>query len=160
MEQEEKDLLLQDLCARLPYGLKVKCGNTVTKEICELVGINAEISSVSIRDRWAKYYLENVVSIKPYLHPMSSMTDEEIKDLEKYTHHSFTYNPGDVEIRNIQYQAYDGISFDPFVKATFNMPVSSCSCVRLIKWLNSHHFDYRGLIEKGLALEAPEGMYN
>jgi hypothetical protein len=26
-------------------------------------------------------------------------------------------------------------------------------------WLNAHHFDYRGLIEKGLALEAPEGMY-
>ncbi len=32
--------------------------------------------------------------------------------------------------------------------------------VRSIDWLNAHHFDYRGLIEKGLALEAPEGMYN
>ena len=29
----------------------------------------------------------------------------------------------------------------------------------LIDWLNKHHFDYRGLIEKGLALEAPENMY-
>jgi hypothetical protein len=32
--------------------------------------------------------------------------------------------------------------------------------VNYIDWLNAHHFDYRGLIEKGLAIEAPEGMYN
>lgn len=76
-EEKQQQLLLADICARLPYGLKVKCGNIVTKEICELVGINAEISSVSIKDIWAKYYLENVASIKPYLRPLDSMTEEE-----------------------------------------------------------------------------------
>ena len=29
----------------------------------------------------------------------------------------------------------------------------------LYDWLLKHHFDYRGLIEKGLALEAPKGIY-
>jgi hypothetical protein len=37
---------------------------------------------------------------------------------------------------------------------------SSGWATALVDWLNAHHFDYRGLIEKGLALEAPEGMYN
>jgi hypothetical protein len=163
MTQKEKDLLLQDLCARLPYGVKFVSFSQSMKNHSEPVTLRQiyyhnECDANNIEgDNDISTIIEFV---KPYLRPLSSMTNEEIKDLEKYTHYSFTYNPGDVEIRNIQYQAYDGISFDTFVKATFNMPVSSCSCVRLIKWLNSHHFDYCGLIERGLALEAPEGMYN
>jgi len=31
--------------------------------------------------------------------------------------------------------------------------------INSIDWLNAHHFDYRGLIEKGLAIEEPERMY-
>ena len=31
--------------------------------------------------------------------------------------------------------------------------------LELLDWLNAHHFDYRNLIGKGLALRAPEGMY-
>lgn len=30
---------------------------------------------------------------------------------------------------------------------------------QVIDWLLAHHFDYRGLIPMGLALEATEGMY-
>jgi len=37
--------------------------------------------------------------------------------------------------------------------------ICNCQNYEVVDWLNAHHFDYRGLIEKGLALEAPEGMY-
>ena len=131
MTQEEKQLLLKDLCARLPYGVKVKCGNTVTKEICELIGVNAEISTVSIRDRWAKYYLENVDSIKPYLRPMLSMTEEENKEYAKVMVKS-----QDCSLEN-----------------------SESATTMANDWLLSKGFDVRGLISKGLALVAPEGMY-
>ena len=64
---------------------------------------------------------------KPYLRPMSSMTEEEKKELNN--------------VLEFQYYSDD-----------------SCMC-ESTDWLNAHHFDYRGLIERGLALEAPEGMY-
>lgn len=116
MTQEEKKLLLVDLCARLPFKVKV-C--LYEKETCILMGINGhevylDVDSDSFR----------IESIKPYLRPMSSMTEEE----------------------EIEYQAffnYDGVEYPE----------------EYIDWLNAHHFDYRNLIGKGLALEAPEGMY-
>ena len=55
---------------------------------------------------------------------------------------------------------------DPIIKSYPNQKdyiahdVNETTCANLIDWLNKHNFDYRGLIEKGLALEAPEGMYN
>lgn len=111
MTQEEKELLLRDICARLPYGVKFQ----------------AEDSNVYTLDA-ANYFalqVEDVV-FKPYLRPMSSMTEEE--SCELYT------------IRKSTQMTY---SIEP----------------KELDWLNSHHFDYRGLIEKGLALEAKEGMY-
>ena len=75
-----------------------------------------------------------VEDFKSYLRPMSSMTEEERKE----------YN--DIVKNTIDF---------------YNCPKSEDVCFLIIPidWLNSHHFDYRGLIEKGLALEAPEGMY-
>jgi len=73
--------------------------------------------------------------IKPYLRPMSSMTEEEKKEYNSVVFKHEFYN-GDEE--NILY--YEDFDY-------------------LMDWLNAHHFDYRGLIEKGLAIEAPEGMY-
>lgn len=109
MTPEEKQLLLKDLCGRLPYGVKFQ----------------GEDSNVYTLDA-ANYFalqVEDVV-FKPYLRPMSSMTDEErAKKDELFGSYILDNNP-----------AY-------------------------IDWLNAHHFDYRGLIEKGLALEAPEEMY-
>jgi len=148
MTIEEKQLLLIDLCARQPYGLKVKCGNTVTKEICELIGINAEISSVSIKDRWAKHYLENVASIKPYLRPLSSMTDVEFHSIEEYT-----------ELKYDQIQRVLWEKKHTTLEFYLNEVPQYC-LIKVFDWLNRHHFDYRGLIEQGLALEAPEDMYN
>ena len=77
------------------------------------------------------FYYNKIVDVKPYLRPMSSMTDEEEK-----------------EYRNIDNRSYSC----PIDYA--HIPASE-----RIDWLNKNHFDYRGLIPKGLALEAQEGMY-
>lgn len=119
MTQEDKELLLKDLCSRLPYGVKFQ----------------GEDSNVYTLDA-ANYFtlqVEDVV-FKPYFRPMSSMTKEERNEA-------------------IQFEIYNlgPIGFN------WNLLVSNSS--KLVSWLNAHHFDYRGLIEKGLALEAPDGMY-
>ena len=76
-------------------------------------------------------------TIRPYLRPMSSMTEEEFKKWRKL-----------VDLRR-----------EP-TKDIFDTAILSFKNIdEVTDWLNSHHFDYRGLIEKGLALEAPEDMY-
>ena len=120
MTQEEKDLLLKDLCARLPYG--TKCYNRNTEEVFTLSEATDTTDSSNVS---FDYGYCDINYIQPYLRPMSSMTDGEKIVLELYN--AFT------EFRSMQ------LKFD---------------------WLNEHHFDYRGLIDIGLALEAPEGMYN
>ena len=63
MEKEDKQLLFIDLCARLPYGVKVKCGS-------EILTFNVN---------WLQMFQYHLDEIKPYLRPMSSMTEEELK---------------------------------------------------------------------------------
>jgi len=128
MTQEDKDLLLKDLCARAPYGVKV-CLNE--KETCILFGVNGH-----------KVYLDvdsdpfPIESIKPYLRPMSSMTEE-----EKMIQRSKMLCNG-YFVNHVYYHTLE--EFD---------------------YLNSIHVDYRTddkgktMIEKGFALEASEGMY-
>lgn len=132
MTQEEKQLLLKDLCGRLPYG--VICvttsvyydndDNEIGQAQGRLVSINKHGASfVDDRDdtTFAADFEDNgQIGFKPYLRPMSSMTEEEYQEF-----------------------GYDVLRYTP----------------REFDWLNAHHFDYRGLIEKGLALEAPEGIY-
>lgn len=123
MTQEDKDLLFKDLSARLLYGVKGiitydKSNTTFTVE-----GIDNNVLHLSDAE---DCYVED---FKPYLRPMSSMTEEEKRELFEIG------CEGNIE------HPY-GLYF------------------RCQDWLNAHHFDYRGLIEKGLALEAPEGMYN
>lgn len=144
MTQEEKQLLFKDLCARLPYG--VKCFCKWSKEAPNgtvgcVQGISAFLlDEFDLMDE--PEYGCQVSEIKPYLRPMSSMTDEEYEEYEK---------------------ANDLDTDDSSETLKENMRAKSR--VRISKWyhgvdwLNEHHFDYRGLIEKGLALEAPEGMY-
>ena len=113
MTQEDKNILLKDLSARLPYGVKVTDGlRTIT--------LNVRIDTVPA----ALIRFMQSENLRYYLRPMSSMTEEErTKKDELFGSYILDNNP-----------AY-------------------------IDWLNAHHFDYRGLIEKGLALEAPEEMY-
>lgn len=120
MTQEEKELLLKDLFARLPYGAFVQFEVDGQKTIKPLT-----VDFLS--STW--YHTE---FIKPYLRPMSSMTEEE----------------------KIIYQSKQSIIFD------FKNNKLYVDNYYSLDYLNSIHIDYRGLIEKGLALEAPEGMYN
>lgn len=122
MTQEDKKLLLKDLTARLLYGVKV-C--LYKKETCILMGIDG--NEVYLNVDSDSFYVEN---IKPYLRPMSSMTEDEKKEFS---------------LLGVGIHLFKG----PLIPS-----------YDTLDWLNAHHFDYRGLIEKGLALEALEGMYN
>ena len=119
MNQNEKELLLKDLCERLPYGVKVESVfiNPDTKEhkSCGIEVFNAT-SLLMIRDGLGEF--------KPYLFPLSSMSEEQKKE---YAH--------------------------------ILVMSSNLACSQLIgettqDWFNKNHFDYRGLIPKGLAIDA------
>ena len=125
MTKKNKQLLLVDLCARLPY--KVVCRKDAKTVDGESFYLDEYPSAIEL----TKYLNCDIeINIKPYLRPMNSMTEEEV---EKY------YNIVD----------------DPNAVENFER-----LNLTLLDWLNKHHFDYRGLIEKGLAIEAKEGIYN
>ena len=145
MTKEEKQLLLKDLCARLPYNPYILIeGERRTV-----------LSSITIyQDEYAEIWYEGIYydieDCKPYLRPMSSMTEDEREEIE-------------VLIFNEWYQE-DSCKIDKegWIEILANYDVSGidpCFCSDYVDWLNAHHFDYRGLIPKGLALEATEGMY-
>lgn len=125
MTQEDKQLLLKDLCARLPYGVKVEL--TKYKQKCLLCGIDGEDLYLNIDSD--PFSLRDF-DIKPYLRPMSSMTEEE----KEWLYNNFDY------VESFGVKCYDKVP-------------------EYYDWLNAHHFDYRGLIPMGLALEAPDDMY-
>ena len=140
MAQEEKDLLLKDLCARLPYGVKIlytgwDCDSGTDFDTIEtLIGIDDRfIYTVWDKTGDREKHCLSVSNWKPYLRPMSSMTEEERKEYEGFIIHR--------EHINAQGQEWD---IDCF---SFN------NSPRLIDWLNAHHFDYRGLIPLRLAIE-------
>jgi len=127
MTQEEKQLLLIDLCARLPYrNTKVK----VTKPTNDIMVGKHICSTIDIKD-----FILGKFIIRPYLRPMSSMTDEERENWYKQSKVDYDceFNPEPILLLE--------------------------NCHLSVDWLNKYGFDYRGLIPKGLGLEASEGMY-
>ena len=135
MKQEDKELLLKDLCARLPYRVKVGTADNdgSLKNVWDTLWFNTFTEDLklthSIEDA------DKIVDIsetKPYLFPLSSMTEE-----QKYI---CPIGVGNLEtFIEKESWAYLELSFD--------------SIIRFIDWLNKNHFDYRGLIEKGLAID-------
>lgn len=129
MTQEEKQLLLTDLCCRLPYGVIIQRPDLFRP-------------SILIDEKLEEYYKGNfgydnhsVEFVKPYLRPISSMTEEEDKKR--------------IELgiwRNTNIKRYKVTAIEKNIDEALD-------------WLNAHHFDYRNLIGKGLALEAPKDMY-
>jgi hypothetical protein len=135
MTQSEKELLLKDLCARLPYDVKVEA-----KGLLKMIAddydnrdiINAHVlNGLNLRDYFKTYSIDSiekvplfnrkgVCNIKPYLFPLSSMTEEQ----------------------KSQYSFFLTRIIDGYDSSL------------LIDWLNKNHFDYRGLIPKGLAIDA------
>jgi len=121
MKQEDKELLLRYLCMALPYKVKV-C--LYEQETCILLGIDGcdvylDVDSDPFR----------IESIKPYLRPMSSMTEEEEEEFVSFTDTMFRYGKDN------------------------NL---CCLPLDAIHWLLEHHFDFMGLIPKGLVLEVTE----
>jgi hypothetical protein len=147
MKKEDKQLLLVDLCARLPYEVKVQYNNEIYN--VDYISVLYEEVKLDIPDN----YTVGISEIKPYLRPMSSMTEKERKQLLIYV-----LGDGDV----IKYfEVKDDGSIDNTDAAHQNLNNFNIHWVnfdgdttsRYIDWLNAHHFDYRGLIEKGLAIE-------
>lgn len=121
--KENKELLFKDLSARIPYHVRVKVW---------LKDGTTEEGPLDLQHNYADvllsaFYYNKIVDIKPYLRPMSSMTE-----IEK------------MEFNELQ---------------RYNVFYSTKGHYTEVDWLNKHHFDYRGLIEKGLAIEAPKDMY-
>ena len=121
MTQEEKQILLRDLCARLPH--EVMCRFSV-KDVDISITEKLDLGGL-------EHFIYGTMDVKPYLRPMSSMTEDEQRTLDSMC------NGVEMVSRLSGLKMFDK-AFD---------------------WLNANHFDFRGLIPMGLALEAPEDMY-
>lgn len=125
MTQEDKELLLKDLCARLPYGIKCCIYNfgeatvRIKEDILWSVQGDNILTLKSYIEKGEAYMYHQ---IKPYLFPLSSMTKGQKYEYQ-YITERWMYDPA--------YSISDSTD-----------------------WLNKNHFDYRGLIEKGLAIDA------
>lgn len=126
MKQEDKELLLKDLCARLPYN--VIC-QVEFKEDGKYNSKDMLLSGIFTDEAYFTTKGGSVYSneYKPYLFPLSSMTEEQYEEL--YI---------DSRVKNNSIDILDALAND----------------MDAIDWLNKNHFDYRGLIEKGLAIDA------
>ena len=132
MTQEQKELLLKDLCARLPYGVKVETVfiNPDTKEhkSCGIEVFDAT-SILMINDGLGEF--------KSYLFPLSSMTEAQQEEFDRI------YADDMQVVANNLKNRLDGKPYE-----------TNLGHYRHIDWLNANHFDYRGLIPKGLAIDA------
>ena len=129
-----KGLLLKDLSARLPYGFFVHRYSD---------NADIKIDDISTFGHFLEY--SEGEDFKPYLRPMSSMTEEERDLVEVDISNGWFYINEDGEIYPMG-RLTDGCQFEYSILPTF-------------EYLYENHLDFRGLIEKGLAIEAPEGMY-
>ena len=132
MTKAQKELLLKDLCMRLPYGvimhhkpldIPLKLSHVFADGGFVLRDFNENI--------YETFTFNDTEYDLPYLRPMSSMTEEE-KEEFCYLQDMVIYN----------------------TKGPVTADVNT-----YVDWLLSHHFDFRGLIKMGLALEAPKDMY-
>ena len=136
MNKEDRELVFRDLSARLPYGVRVKVrtkDGLIEEGVLDLAHNYGDVFLDA-------FYLNKIADIKPYLRPMSDMTDEERKEyyetMDKYTHRLY---PDSADFSEHTEYSWKTETFD---------------------FLNANQLDYRGLIGKGLALRASEGMYN
>ena len=138
MTREDKELLIKDICARLPYGIKVGAidNDGSLENVWDILWYNTFSNNVSLM-----HYIEDdgklidISEVKPYLFPLSSMTEEQKKEYNILCDDApiYHYEFGDI--------VDDMESHDNWGS---------------IDYLNTNHFDYRGLIEKGLAIDATE----
>ena len=133
MTQENKELLLEDLCARLPYGLKYNYGG--------YDGCDYTMNRIDCNEVDCAFPIENV---KPYLFSLSSMTDKQAKEIQE-----IVGNPDNACIirKTDGLELWlDSIDTDPTIWVDTIFEIQD--------YLNKNHFDYRDLIKKGLAIDA------
>lgn len=129
---QDRELLLKDLCARLPYGVMVNVKGVVyDNRICRLTDIHHGLDTyIGVHDGM-QYHIE---SIKPYLFPLSSMTEEQKKEYE------------------------DALTYHDYVEGGWTIAKSFDDEYIIPYWFvdfcNKYHFDFRGLIPKGIAIDA------
>ena len=132
MTQEQKDILLKDLCVRLPYGVKVLYENKIfdVEYVCPMY----EEIKLDIPETWTI----DVSEVKPYLLPLSNITEEQKNEL--------------IEME----WSFDNSTICNIIECfgTYRAYVDHSCCSELIDWFIKNHFDYRGLIPMGLANDA------
>lgn len=139
MKQEDKELLLKDLSGRLPYGVKLGFYASATKQtyICTLLGLEPqEDEPVIAKTENGSFYML-AGNVKPYLFPLSSMTEEQREELYKigwYLDEDKIYTC---------FRNYDDANYK-----------THTDCFELINWCYKNNFDINGLIPKGLAVNA------
>lgn len=151
MTQEEKELLRKDLCARLPYGVKAKVLNEdilrydyYSKEGGFIKGIENINDGLFVIECRKDGYVLSYDEFKPYLFPLSSMTEEQLYEIKEIT--EFKYNHNTLELVKWT-ETHTTLEF-------WLEEVPQYSVIEVFDWLNKNHFDYRGLIERGLAIDA------
>ena len=150
MTKEERELVYKELCARLPYRTFV---STYSYQFNEgsLELLTPELIKI--------YNRNESLEIKPYLRPLSSITEEEAKYL--FLLHNKDRKECEIlrvsiDKNYIDFEIDDGCCSFERHTIWFEDVVAS---IESLDWLNTKHFDYRGLIEKGLALEQLKEMY-
>lgn len=131
MDEKRRKTLVRELCARLPYGVQVR--TAVKYKTLDIGLLDAIMGGRATFD------------ILPLLRPMESMTDAERAEYNR---------AADRDLDRMADKVGRKLKGDEKLDETLTPYYEH------IDWLLEHHFDYRGLIEMGLALEAPEGMYN
>ena len=139
MTQKDKELLLKDLCARLPFSVKLLVPSWDEREMeyVDRVDILYSVNGDGYIHTLSEDYNFDIEDVKPYLFPLSSMTEAQQEEFDRI------YADDMQVVANNLKNRLDGKSYE-----------TNLGHYRHIDWLNANHFDYRGLIEKGLAIDA------
>ena len=136
LTKEDVELLIKAICEGMPYGLKALGKGKYL----------GRLSGLTLSGMFTIFYLEGISpmfgadDIIPFLRPVSSMTDDEKKEAQKL---GIIFATKDGKL------IFDGVG-----------NVGHENQIKAFEWLNARHFDYRGLIDKGLALTAQDYIYN
>lgn len=137
MIQEDKELVLKDVCARLPYNVicqvEFKESGKYKSEIMLLSGIFTDEAYFTAKG--GSIYSNDY---KPYLFPLSSMTSEQLFEVQEIM------GKNEIEIE-------DG--FFNIIDSSRNT-ITYLEILAVLEWFYKNHFDINGLIEKGLAIDA------
>lgn len=149
MTNEERDLLIKDLCSRLPYGVKVHIrywsnwSNQYNEGVFTVESVNP--STKYLHASSEQCFTEGTVGqdcdfvIEPYLFPMSSMTEEQWMDTPYANLNKFTFDSFKCGCSTLAFETYE---------------VNLNYVVEFINWCYKNHFDINGLIPMGLASDA------